>query len=48
VDPIRGNGATAEVAYMASADQHMVPLEGMDRTSDLLPWDGLLPMRHLG
>jgi hypothetical protein len=46
--PIPGNGAAAEVAYMTSADQHMGPLEGMDRTLDLLPWDGLLLVRHLG
>jgi hypothetical protein len=47
-DPILGNGAAAEVAYMASTDQHMVPLEGMDRMLDLSPWDGLLLVRHLG
>jgi hypothetical protein len=34
---------------MALVDQHMVPLEGMkNRMSGLLPWDGLLPVRHLG
>jgi hypothetical protein len=47
-DPIPGNGAAIEVAYMASADQHIVPLERMDRTPDFLPWDGLMPVRHLG
>jgi hypothetical protein len=46
--PISSNGAAVEVAYMASADQHMAPFEGMDRTPDLLLWDGLLPVRHLG
>jgi hypothetical protein len=34
---------------VALVDQHMVPLEGMeDRMLNLLPWDGLPPMRHLG
>jgi hypothetical protein len=48
-DPILGTGAIAEVAYMPLVDQHRVPLEGMDgRMSDLLPWDGLLLVRHLG
>jgi hypothetical protein len=48
-DPMLGNGAAVEVAHTTLADQHMVPLEGMDdRMSDLLPWDGLLPVRHLG
>jgi hypothetical protein len=48
-DPTSGIVATAGVAYTALVDQHMMPLEGMeDRMSDLLPWDGLLPMRHLG
>jgi hypothetical protein len=47
-DPILGNGAAAEVSYTPLADQHKVPLEGMEnRMSDLLPWDGLLPVRHL-
>jgi hypothetical protein len=47
-DPIPGNGAATEVAYTGLADQHMVPLEGMDdKMPDLLPWDGLLPVRHL-
>jgi hypothetical protein len=37
------------VAYKALVDQHMVPLERMeDRMSDLLSWDGLLPVRHFG
>jgi hypothetical protein len=33
---------------MASTDQHMGPLDRMDRTPDLLPWDGFLLVRHLG
>jgi hypothetical protein len=37
------------VAYAALVNQHMVPMERRDdRMPDLLPWDGLLPMRHLG
>jgi hypothetical protein len=48
-DPTQGTVAIARVAYMALVDQHMVPSEGMvNRTLGLLPWDGLLPVRHLG
>jgi hypothetical protein len=50
--PMRGSHTGycnyCRVAYKALVDQHMVPLERMeDRMSDLLPWDGLLPVRHL-
>jgi hypothetical protein len=31
-DPIPIIGAAAEVAHTASADQHMGPFEGMDKT----------------
>jgi hypothetical protein len=48
-DPTPGTAAIAGVAYKALVDQHMVPLEIMeDRMPDLFPWDGLLPVRHLG
>jgi hypothetical protein len=48
-DPTPGIAATAEVAYAALVDQHMVPLERTkDRMPDLLPWDALLPVRHWG
>jgi hypothetical protein len=48
-DPTPSTVAAAGVAYMALVYQHMAPSEGMeDRTLDLLPWDGLLPVRHLG
>jgi hypothetical protein len=48
-DPTPGTVAAIGVAYTALVDQHMVRLEGMeDRMLDLLPWDGLLPMRHFG
>jgi hypothetical protein len=34
---------------MALVDQHTVPSDGMEnRTSVVLPWDGLSPVRHLG
>jgi hypothetical protein len=33
---------------MALVDQHIVPSNGTEnRTSDVLPWDGLSSMRHL-
>jgi hypothetical protein len=48
-DPTPGTRAATEVACRALADQHMVPLEGMeDRMPDLLLWDDLPPLRHLG
>jgi hypothetical protein len=48
-DPTPGTGATTEVVYMALVDQHMVPSEGAkDRLLNLLSWDGLPPVRHLG
>jgi hypothetical protein len=47
-DPTPGTATAAGVAYKALVDQHMVPLERMeDRMPDLLPWDGLLLVRHL-
>jgi hypothetical protein len=48
-DPIPGIVATTRVTYTTLVDQHMVPSEKMeDRTPDLLPWDGLRPVRYLG
>jgi hypothetical protein len=48
-DPTLGTAATAGVAYKALVDQYMVRLERMEgRMPDFLPWNGLLPMRHLG
>jgi hypothetical protein len=48
-DPTLGTATTAVMAYKALVDQHMVPLERMeDRMLYLLPWDVLLPVRHLG
>jgi hypothetical protein len=48
-DPTSGTEATTEVACRALADQQTVPLEGMeDKIPDLLLWDDLLPVRHLG
>jgi hypothetical protein len=48
-DPTPGNVAAAGVAYTTLVDQHMVASEGMeDIMMDLLLWDGLLPLRHLG
>jgi hypothetical protein len=47
-DPTLGTAAAVGVLYKALVDQHMVSLERMeDRMPDLLPWDGLLPVRHL-
>jgi hypothetical protein len=48
-DPTLGTIVATAVAYTALIDQHIVPSEGMDdRMPDLLPWEGLLPVRHLG
>jgi hypothetical protein len=48
-DPTPGTIAIAGVVYTALVDQHMVPSELMeDRMPDLLLWDGLLPVRHMG
>jgi hypothetical protein len=48
-DPTLGTIVAIAVAYTALVDQHIVPSEGMDdRMPDLLPWEGLLPVRHLG
>jgi hypothetical protein len=48
-DPTPGIVAAAGVAYPTMVDQHMVSSEKMVyRMLDLLPWDGLLHVRHLG
>jgi hypothetical protein len=48
-DPTLDITAAVGVAYKALVDQHMVPLQRMeDSMSDLLPWDSLLSVRHLG
>jgi hypothetical protein len=48
-DTTPGTRAVTEMACRALTDQHMVPLEGMeDRMPNLLLWDDLPPVRHLG
>jgi hypothetical protein len=48
-DPTSSTAAATGVAYKALVNQHMVPLKRMDdRMLNLLSWDGLLPVRHLG